>query len=265
MRMDRYNDNEEVNESLKTRTNKNQELYTDVYMNNVCVDINNLKHFMQEDNDLKENENLKLIKENKLVDIKYEDKIYNINTLIEEALASKKDDNLKRSIDTKVDDMEINNLIESINENKKENEKEVNDGLLVDLMPSDNNTAVIPPLETPILEDNYQENKINKDEKDEEQEEEQELVNYDENSINELDKDLDSVDDGKNYHIIEESNELVEDKKELLEEEKDDEIDEEELIFDEKPNRKIVLIVLIILFLIALVIGFLMYKKIIKI
>ena len=133
MRMDRYNDNEEVSESLKTRTNKNQELYTDVYMNNVCVDINNLKHFMQEDNDLKENENLKLIKENKLVDVKYEDKIYNINTLIEEALASKKDDNLKRSIDTKVDDLEINNLIESINENKKENEKEANDGLLVDL------------------------------------------------------------------------------------------------------------------------------------
>ena len=30
MRMDRYNDSEEVNESLKTRTNKNQELYTDV-------------------------------------------------------------------------------------------------------------------------------------------------------------------------------------------------------------------------------------------
>ena len=259
MRMDRYNDNEEVNESLKTRTNKNQELYTDVYMNNVCVDINNLKHFMQEDNDLKENENLKLIKENKLVDVKYEDKIYNINTLIEEALASKKDDNLKRSIDTKVDDLEINNLIESINENKKENEKEVNDGLLVDLMPSDNNTAVIPPLDMPILEDSYQENKINKDEK----EEEKELVNDDEKQ--ELDKNLNSVDDDKNSHIIEESNEVVEDKKELLEEKKDDEIDEEELIFDEKPNRKIVLIVLIILFLIALVIGFLIYKKIIKI
>ncbi len=65
-----------------------------------------------------------------------------------------------------------------------------------------------------------------------------------------------------------EENKLVEvdeDKKELLAEEKNDEIDEEELIFDEKPNRKIVLIVLIILFLIALVIGFLIYKKIIKI
>ena len=262
MRMDRYNDNEEVSESLKTRTNKNQELYTDVYMNNVCVDINNLKHFMQEDNDLKENENLKLIKENKLVDVKYEDKIYNINTLIEEALASKKDDNLKRSIDTKVDDLEINNLIESINENKKENEKEVNDGLLVDLMPSDNNTAVIPPLDMPILEDSYQENKINKDEK----EEEKELDNQDEKSINELDKDLNSVDDDKNSYILEEDklNTVDGDKKELLEEEKDDEVDEEELIFDEKPNRKIVLIVLIILFLIALVIGFLMYKKIIK-
>ena len=263
MRMDRYNDNEEVSESLKTRTNKNQELYTDVYMNNVCVDINNLKHFMQEDNDLKENENLKLIKENKLVDVKYEDKIYNINTLIEEALASKKDDNLKRSIDTKVDDLEINNLIESINENKKENEKEVNDGLLVDLMPSDNNTAVIPPLDMPILEDSYQENKINKDEK----EEEKELDNQDEKSINELDKDLNSVDDDKNSYILEEDklNTVDGDKKELLEEEKDDEVDEEELIFDEKPNRKIVLIVLIILFLIALVIGFLIYKKIIKI
>lgn len=261
MRMDRYNDSEEVNENLKTRTNKNQELYTDVYMNNVCVDINNLKHFMQEDNDLKENENLKLIKENKLVDVKYEDKIYNINTLIEEALASKKDDNLKRSIDTKVDDLEINNLIESINENKKENEKEVNDGLLVDLMPSDNNTAVIPPIETPILEDSYQENKINKDEK----EEEKELVNDDEKQ--ELDKNLNSVDDDKNSHILEENKlvEVDEDKKELLAEEKNDEIDEEEILFDEKPNRKIVLIVLIILFLIALVIGFLIYKKIIKI
>ena len=260
MRMDRYNDSEEVNESLKTRTNKNQELYTDVYMNNVCVDINNLKHFMQEDNDLKENENLKLIKENKLVDVKYEDKIYNINTLIEEALASKKDDNLKRSIDTKVDDLEINNLIESINENKKENEKEVNDGLLVDLMPSDNNTAIIPPIETPILEDSYQENKINKDEK----EEEKELVNDDEKQ--ELDKNLNSVDDDKNSYILEEDklNTVDGDKKELLEEEKDDEIDEEEILFDEKPNRKIVLIVLILLFLIALVIGFLMYKKIIK-
>ena len=189
MRMDRYNDNEEVNESLKTRTNKNQELYTDVYMNNVCVDINNLKHFMQEDNDLKENENLKLIKENKLVDVKYEDKIYNINTLIEEAIASKKDDNLKRSIDTKVDDLEINNLIESINENKKENEKEVNDGLLVDLMPSDNNTAVIPPIETPILEDSYQENKINK-------EKETLKINYDrlQTIIDDLDKKLSEID-----------------------------------------------------------------------
>ena len=261
MRMDRYNDSEEVNESLKTRTNKNQELYTDVYMNNVCVDINNLKHFMQEDNDLKENENLKLIKENKLVDVKYEDKIYNINTLIEEALASKKDDNLKRSIDTKVDDLEINNLIESINENKKENEKEVNDGLLVDLMPSDNNTAVIPPIDMPILEDSYQENKINKDEK----EEEKELVNDDEKQ--ELDKNLNSVDDDKNSYILEENklNTVDEDKKELLAEEKNDEIDEEEILFDEKPNRKIVLIVLIILFLMALVIGFLIYKKIIKI
>ena len=73
--------------------------------------------------------------------------------------------------------------------------------------------------------------------------------------------------DDKNFHILEENKlaEVDEDKKELTKEIKDDEIDEEEILFDEKPNRKIVLIVLIILFLIALVIGFLIYKKIIKI
>ena len=47
MRMDRYNENDTTSEVLKTRTNKNQELYTDVYMNNVYVDINNLKNVMK--------------------------------------------------------------------------------------------------------------------------------------------------------------------------------------------------------------------------
>ena len=62
MRMDRYNENDTTSEVLKTRTNKNQELYTDVYMNNVYVDINNLKNVMKEDDE--KTVDLKLVKEN---------------------------------------------------------------------------------------------------------------------------------------------------------------------------------------------------------
>ena len=43
MRMDRYNEETPKDDNYKTRTNKNQELYTDVYMNNVYVDFDNLK------------------------------------------------------------------------------------------------------------------------------------------------------------------------------------------------------------------------------
>ena len=45
MRMDRY-DEDEVKERV-TRTNKNQELYTDVYLNNAYVDISDLKEVLK--------------------------------------------------------------------------------------------------------------------------------------------------------------------------------------------------------------------------
>ena len=53
MRMDRYEDPSKNNDEKTTRLNKNQELYTDVYMNNVYVDIDNLKDVMKEDEDNK--------------------------------------------------------------------------------------------------------------------------------------------------------------------------------------------------------------------
>ena len=253
MRMDRYNENDTTSEVLKTRTNKNQELYTDVYMNNVYVDINNLKNVMKEDDE--KTVDLKLVKENKVIDYTYEDKIYNINTLIEEAIKNSSQDNLKRSIDTKVDDMEIDSLIESINENK-ESEKKSNDLLLTDLMPSNDNTSVIPPLEEPILETSNNElEKI-----DEKASTLEEKVDLEEEK---LEKEI--LDIKEETEIIEkEKNEIVEisKKEEVKEETKNNEI-EEEFIFEEKSRGKVVLIILITILIIAITVFVLLYKNII--
>ena len=253
MRMDRYNENDTTSEVLKTRTNKNQELYTDVYMNNVYVDINNLKNVMKEDDE--KTVDLKLVKENKVIDYTYEDKIYNINTLIEEAIKNSSQDNLKRSIDTKVDDMEIDSLIESINENK-ESEKKSNDLLLTDLMPSNDNTSVIPPLEEPILETlNNELEKI-----DEKASTLEEKVDLEEEK---LEKEI--LDIKEETEIIEKAkNEIVEisKKEEVKEETKNNEI-EEEFIFEEKSRGKVVLIILITILIIAITVFVLLYKHII--
>ena len=162
MRMDRYNEETPKDDNYKTRTNKNQELYTDVYMNNVYVDFDNLKSVMQEEDDEQINlDNLKLIKEGKINKYVYEDKIYNINTLIEKAILNKKEDNLKRNIDLKANDLKIDNLIENINENREKN-NEKND-LMSDLLPTNDSTLVIPPLEKPILENDNNNDDENND------------------------------------------------------------------------------------------------------
>ncbi len=241
MRMDRYNETDTSNEMLKTRTNKNQELYTDVYMNNVYVDINNLKNVMKEEDEEKPVD-LKLVKENKVVDYTYEDKIYNINTLIEEAIKNGQD-NLKRSIDTKVDDMEIDSLIESINENK-ETEKKPNDLLLADLMPSSDNTSVIPPLDEPILETSS-------------------------NSFAEIEEKADDLENKANLEeekIEEELEEVKEEEQKITEANSDTKKSEdvdEEFLLDEKPRSKVVLIILIIVLLIAITLGIILFKNVI--
>ena len=59
MRMDRYKDfdektklQEEEKEEVLSRQEKNQDMYTDVYMNNTFVDINNI--FPKDEEDVKE-------------------------------------------------------------------------------------------------------------------------------------------------------------------------------------------------------------------
>ena len=156
MRMDRYEEKEKTNDTKQTRTNKNQELYTDVYLNNVYVDINNLKEVMERENYDENNnqETLKIVKEPLSVNNSYQEKNYDILSIIDEAIKNKKDDNLKRNLDIEnINSLEIDSIIQSINENQKEEEKELKkDNLLADLMPNDDNTTVIAPLEEPILD-----------------------------------------------------------------------------------------------------------------
>ena len=156
MRMDRYEEEEKTNDTKQTRTNKNQELYTDVYLNNVYVDINNLKEVMERENYDENNnqETLKIVKEPLSVNNSYQEKNYDILSIIDEAIKNKKDDNLKRNLDIEnINNLEIDSIIQSINENQKEEEKELKkDNLLADLMPNDDNTTVIAPLEEPILD-----------------------------------------------------------------------------------------------------------------
>ena len=140
MRMDRYEDDED--KVMPTRTNKNQELYTDVYLNNAYVDISDLKEVMDEPNE--EKELLKNSKHN-TISYTYEDKNYDIVAIIEEKIKNN-EDKVKRNFEN---DEEVENIIESINEIQRE--KEANDTLLSDLMP-DRDTEVIPPLENPILD-----------------------------------------------------------------------------------------------------------------
>ena len=177
MRMDRYEENNNQVDNKATRTNKNQELYTDVYLNNVYVDLEELKEAMEE-NDDNLVENVKLSRDIKFVNTSYEEKNYDINLILEEVIKNKKDDNIKRSLDINGSELEIANLIESIEENSK-NTKELNDegDLLSDLLPSDDNTVVLPPVSEPL-----DINELKKVEKVKEKEENESLLDLEDDS-----------------------------------------------------------------------------------
>jgi len=153
MRMDRYTEDLTNDDFKKTRTNKNQELYADVYLNNVYVDINNLKDVMYQEEDDIPHESIKSVSI-PTVDYTYIDKNYDIVSLVSEAIKNKEEDNIKRDMNFSVSETDLNSLIESINETIGEKEKNVkeNEELLSDLLPNDENTTVIPPLDEPILD-----------------------------------------------------------------------------------------------------------------
>lgn len=218
MRMDRYEE-EEIDGIKQTRTNKNQELYTDVYLNNAYVDITELKEVIEEETIKEEKKQVKP----EVVAYSYIEKNYDINKIIEEAINNKEEDNIKRSLEM---DSEIDNIIETINENQREQEKE--DNLLSDLLPDNNNTTIVQPLEKAITDT--------------------------------------SLVDTSVLHKNDMSNELIEeleDDEELYTNKEEKEIDES-FKNETKSNKKIIFIIIGIVLVIAIVLGILIWKKIIK-
>lgn len=146
MRMDRYEDENKKTEEKATRLNKNQDLYADVYLNNVYVDIDKLPDVMNEDSDNKLE--VKKTKETDLSEYSnYEEKEYDIVKLVEEAIKNKDvEPNVKYDFESKEE--EIKNVIESINEKALEEQKaHEDDELMSDLMPTSENTDILPALE----------------------------------------------------------------------------------------------------------------------
>ncbi len=159
MRMDRYEDEENKSiDSKPSRLNKNQELYSDVYLNNVSIEINNLNDVMKEDT---EKEIPKVVKEPVAIDYVYEEKTYDIVAVLDEALKKRELESPRKNTDIEANNKEIDSIMESINEKVLEEKKEhEEDELLSELMPQSDNTEVIPALEEPILDTSIYHNAI---------------------------------------------------------------------------------------------------------
>lgn len=168
-RMDKYEENSGENVTL-SRTQKNQDMYKDVYLNNTFVDYGEIG--LEEEKEE--------ITVTETTTIEYEEKNYDINDYLKKAHENRINDNVKRSLDdtdcevTKVNEKEdeISKLIASIEE--KENEQKQEKGFFDDLMPDNDNTIITDPvnetkLQNVIAEDeieNYQEEKIDEGEDD---------------------------------------------------------------------------------------------------
>ena len=223
MRMDRYEE-EDIDQSKKSRTDKNQELYTDVYLNNAYVDISEINEVVSgEEEKLEE----KKIVKTETVPYTYKEKNYDINLLIEEAIKNN-EDNLKRSIEHTT---EIDGIIKSINEAQKEKEKSDNKELLEFLMPDSDTTTIVGPLENAILD-----TKI-------------------------LDTSVIHKGEMSNDFLEEIEKEDVSDKPKLNQEKKEDEEMDETFKDETKVDKKKIFIIVGIVLVILIVVGILIWKK----
>ena len=225
MRMDRYEE-DNMDASKRSRTDKNQELYTDVYLNNAYVDINEISDVV---NDNEENVDIKKKLDVKTNTYAYEEKNYDINELINQAIENN-DDKLKRSIEQTT---EIENIIKSINESQSE--KKENENLLSDLLADSDTTTIVGPLEDAIVDTKEMDTSI---------------IHKDEMSNEMLESILE--DDDKKEVI---KNQEVKGENEEI----DDSLKDETKI----NKKKIFIIIGIAVVIIAIVIGILIYKKII--
>jgi len=119
MRMDRYKTfdeqerlNEEEQDEVLSRENKNQDMYKDVYMNNTFVDIKSL--FGDEENEEEPLEENPVYEEEH-----FEEKSYDINDYIEKAHEMHQEDNAMRNLNNQEfveQEQEIKKLIAGIDE-----------------------------------------------------------------------------------------------------------------------------------------------------
>lgn len=129
-RMEKY---EEPNETSLSRTNKNKDLYKDVYLNNSVVDFANI---MDDDSEYEEEKEI----ENIIIETtSYVEKEYDINKYLEERRMMIIKDNLPRSLNDEIkkSDDEISEIVSRIEQKEKEAD------LFNDLLPDDEDTTVI--------------------------------------------------------------------------------------------------------------------------
>ena len=160
-RMDKY---EEVkkDERVFSRTQRNQDMYKDVYLNNTFVDYGDVK--------INEEDKEEIVEEH--IPVEYVEKNYDVNEYLRKAHENRVNDNVKRSLDntdcevTRVNEKEdeISKLIASIEEREQEFDTE----FFGDLLPDDGDTVVTDPVDETKLEkviekeelENYHEEKI---------------------------------------------------------------------------------------------------------
>jgi len=166
-RMDKYEDIKKE-EQVFSRTQRNQDMYKDVYLNNTFVDYGDVK--------IKEEEKEENVEEH--VPVEYVEKNYDVNEYLRKAHENRVNDNVKRSLDntdcevTRVNEKEdeISKLIASIEEREQEFDTE----FFGDLLPDDENTIITDPVDETKLEkviekeelENYHEEKVDEGQED---------------------------------------------------------------------------------------------------
>ena len=156
-RMDKYNneyENEEQQEEniVLSRVDRNQVMYDDVYFNRTKVDINGVIDGVGIEEKVKE-------PETPIVET-YEEKSYSVNEFLEKAHENKSPDNLKRDIndtDFKEQEDEIRKLIASIDE------KEENEDFFKDLKGDNEDTLIGAKFKTDEFNDSIYETLKNED------------------------------------------------------------------------------------------------------
>lgn len=149
MRMDKYkeyDDKEKCEDDNKvlSREIKNQKIYTDVYMNNTLIDINN---FFNEENKEEDSH-----QEDSSVEVnEYHEKSYDVNEYLEKAHEMHKGDEATRNLDNQ-EFIENENQIKELIANIEEKEQE--EDFFSDLRGDDENTMIGAKLKTDEFDTN---------------------------------------------------------------------------------------------------------------